>query len=207
MRPAPLVAALAAVAAPLAVLAGGGSLAVLDQKNGFRGAELGAPRDRFEGLEPAGRRGRAHLFTRRGDKLSLFETRLASIVYGFEDERLASIVVTGAWTLDPKLSLCEGNNDHIADNLRAAFGKPTATHAYSSAEGRRCLREHAGGLADPYCRVLEWKSKRVRLSLFTLMTTAPGAPPPGVDRPAGWRGHSCRFVLEYARVVDPADEL
>ena len=200
-----LVTALAATTA--AASGGDGKLAVLDEKNGFRDAKLGADVAGFAGLAAAGKRGDALWFTRATDKLALFETKLARIAYGFRDAKLDTIVITGAWTLDPKLSLCEGNNDHIGDNLRKVFGKPTATHAYSSSEGKRCVREHSGGLTSPYCHVLEWRSARVRLSFFAVMTTAAGAPPPDVVRDEGWTGHSCRFVLEYARVADPATEL
>ena len=200
-------AALSALLAAGVASAGGGKLATLEHKNGFRGAKLGAEFTTFADLRAAGKRDGLLWFTREGDKLSLFETRLSSVTYGFRGAILDRIVVTGAWTLDPTLGRCEGNNDHILANLKKVFGKPTATHAYSSSEGKRCISAHGGGLKAPYCRVQEWKSSHVRLSFFAVMTTTEGTPPPDVEREPDWTGHSCRFALEYARVINPADDL
>jgi len=205
-----MAAAAAAAAAPARAMADGGhaaALARLDAKNGFRGATLGATRAQLGPLLPAGRRGPRLLFRRAADKLSLFHTRLATVLYELEDGVLERIVVTGAWTVDPTMRLCEGNKDHVADNLRQAFGPPTGVHGYSSHEGRRCVRRYGGGLDTPYCRVLEWRTKRVRLLFFGVSTTSPAAPPPQLHQPAGWRGYSCRFILEYSRITDPVDDL
>ena len=85
--------------------------------------------------------------------------------------------------------------------------KAGKTHSYSSTEGKRCINSYSGGLTQPYCRVREWRGKKVRMSLFAIVTNVATTAPPGNDKPADWNGHSCRFVLEYARVADPLDDL
>jgi hypothetical protein len=210
MRSLRTIALVVAVALPMVSVAGSNDarkLAKLDDKNGFRDAKLGTDFAKFEGMVAAGKHRGLLQFSRPGDKLALFDTKLAAVVYAFKEAMLDRIVVTGAWTLDGKMSLCEGNKDHVAENLSAVFGKPTHTHSHSSSEGKRCVRDFGGGLKSPYCRVFEWRGSKVRLSFFGIVTTSPGDPPPDVKHEDGWAGHSCRFVLEYERIADPADEL
>ncbi len=181
--------------------------AVLDNKNGFRDAKLGADFATFEGMKPAGKSNNLLYFRRETDKLSLFKVELQGIGYGFKDALLDEIIITGGWSLKARIKPCEVDNDHVLANLIKAFGKATTTHSYSSTEGKRCIRNYRGGLTAPYCRVREWRGKKVRMSLFQIVTNGPAAAPTGTDKPEDWNGHSCRWVLEYARIANPLDEL
>jgi len=179
----------------------------LDAKNGFRDTALGTDFASFEGMKSAGKANGLLYFRRETDKLSLFNVDLQGIVYGFKDALLDEVVITGAWSLKDRIKECEVDNDHVLANLIKAFGKAATNHSYSSPEGKRCLKSYNGGLGEPYCRVREWRGKKVRMSLFEIVTNVPSAAPAGTDKPEDWTGHSCRFVLEYARIANPLDDL
>lgn len=196
-----LAAALLLIAVP--ALAG----SALDDKNGFRDAKLGADFATFKDMKSAGKGDGLLFYTRKDDNMTLFKLDLSSIVYGFKEAVLDEIVITGAWSLKDGIKACEVDNDHVLANLIKAFGKATKTHSYSSTEGKRCLESYAGGIADPYCRVREWRGEKVRMSLFQVVTNAPEPAPKGADKPEDWRGYSCRFVIEYARITNPLDDL